>query len=150
MFKRLLADGAKQGVILAAATATTVAAADYLENGAAWGAINSISHIVDGDRKEYGSTFSPRDSAIGLGINSFAMLVWGIIYIVLFGRLSMPKSLAAASLITGGAYVLDYHLVPKQYTPGIEKKISKKAIFFTYVVMAATLALSPAINRRKK
>jgi predicted transglutaminase-like protease len=78
------------------------------------------------------------------------MLVWGIIYIVLFGRLSMPKSLAAASLITGGAYVLDYHLVPKQYTPGIEKKISKKAIFFTYVVMAATLALSPAINRRKK
>jgi hypothetical protein len=150
MLKRILLNGARTGAVLTATTTASIMIADTLENGAAWSAVNNVSHIVDGDDKVYSGEFSPRDSSIGLAINATAMGTWAILYEGIFGAVQFPKSLITSALFTSGAYAVDYYIVPDQYTPGIEHKISKRAIFVTYAIMALTLAFSPLWNRRKK
>ncbi len=148
MIAKLLKNTLRNGAVLTVATTAAILTASANENKGSWGALNSVSHIVDGDEKTYGDEFSPRDSTIGFAINSSAMFAWGMLYDLAFGQIPFPKSLASASIFTAGAYLVDYYIVPKQYTPGIEKKISKNAIFCMYAVIVVTLALSPRWNKR--
>jgi hypothetical protein len=143
-----LKDSAITGAALSATTTLAILAASANENDGCWGAINNVSHIVDGDDVTYGDQFLPRESAIGVGINAVAMGTWALIYTGLFRSFRFPKSLAPAIALTIGAYITDYYIVPKQYTPGIEKKISRNAIYTIYGVMALTLALAPLWKRR--
>jgi hypothetical protein len=148
MIKRILINGAKNGAALIVTTTTSLLLASANENDGAWGAINNVSHIVDGDETVYGDRFSMRDSSVGLAINSTAMLVWGLIYEVFFGRIELPRSLVSASFFAVAAYLVDYHLVPKRLTPGIEHKISRNSVYFMYLVIVFTLFLSPRWTRR--
>jgi hypothetical protein len=149
LFKRILVNGAKTGAALTAVTTAHLLAASANETDGAWGAINNISHIVDGDDVEYSNDFSTRDSSVGLAINGTAMFIWGWLYELVFGRVEFPQSIATATVFTAGAYAVDYYIVPKQYTPGIEHKISKNAIITAYVLMGLVLALAPFWTRRR-
>jgi hypothetical protein len=39
------------------------------------------------------------------------------------------------------AYVVDYHVVPKRLTPGIESRLSCRSLLLVYVVLALSLGL---------
>jgi hypothetical protein len=150
MLNTLLKDTARTGAALSATTSVALLVASANENDGCWGAINSVSHIVDGDDVNYSDNFSRRDSLIGLGINAVAMLTWAMIYDAVFGSIRFPKSLGTAAVVTAAAYAIDYHVVPDRYSPGIEKKISRNAIYAVYVVLALTLSLAPFWNRKRK
>jgi hypothetical protein len=149
LLKRILVNGARTGAALSLTSAAALLVLSANENDGQWGAINSISHIVDGDSRVYTDSYDGRSSAIGLTINTVAMMTWGSVYEAAFGKVELPTSLCAAAALTGAAYLLDYHIVPPRYTPGIERKISKKAVFTAYGIMALTLALSPLFRHRK-
>jgi hypothetical protein len=150
LLERILKDSLTTGSLLSATTTVAVLAASANENRGSWGAVNSISHIVDGDDVTYGDEFSFRGSSIGVGINATAMVVWAIIHRVLFGKVKFPGSLATAAALTAGAYVIDYHIVPKQFSPGIEKKISRNAIYCIYAIMALTVSCFPFLYEKDK
>jgi len=141
--------GLKTGLALAATTNAAIMVASDKECGNPWTAVNVIAHIVDGDEKEQPLGYSPRESAIGIAVNGTAMAAWGVLY---EGVLLLTKTRSnplTAVLATITAYVIDYYIVPKQYTPGIEKRLSHKSVLLAYVFLAGTFALSGIWNKKQ-
>lgn len=139
--------GFKTGFALAAVTNAAIMLASDKENGNPWAALNSVAHIVDGDDKEQPTAYSPRESLLGIAVNGTAMCAWGILY---EGALLVTKkrsSLLTALLGTTAAYLIDYKVVPKQFTPGIEKRLSHTSVLVAYAALALGLALSPVWNK---
>ena len=119
--------GFKTGFVLAAATNAAIMLASDKENNAPWAALN--------------------ESWLGIGVNGTAMCAWGVIY---EGALLVTKTrsnLLTALLGTTVAYFIDYKLVPPQFTPGIEKRVSHNAVLAAYAGIALGFALSPLWNK---
>ena len=141
-----LTRGLKTGVVLAAATNAAIMVASDRETGSPWAALNCVAHIVDGDAKVQPVDYAPRESGLGVFINGTAMCAWGVLYEGALGVLGRKSSPVAALLATGAAYFIDYKIVPKQYTPGIEARLSHRSVLISYAAFAAVLALSPLWN----
>lgn len=138
----IIGDGLKTGLALAATTNAAIMLASDRELGAPWAAINAIAHVVDGDAMTQPSEYSPRESVIGVLVNGTAMAAWGVLY---EGALAVTKTKSnPLTGILGAAvsYFIDYKVVPKQFTPGIEKKLSQSSVLAVYLVLGITLALS--------
>ena len=143
---QILVRGLKTGFALAAATTPAIMLASDKENGSPWAALNCVAHIVDGDDKEQPTDYSPRESGLGVFVNGTAMSAWGVLYegaLVVTHTRSSPLT---AVLATAAAYFIDYKVVPKRYTPGIEKRLSQTSVLVAYAAMAVTFALSPLWN----
>ena len=144
---KIIGDGLKTGLALAAATNAAIMLASDRELGAPWAAINAIAHVVDGDEVTQPSEYSPRESVIGVLVNGTAMAAWGVLY---EGALAVTKTRSSpftGALGAAAAYFIDYKVVPKQYTPGIEKKLSHSSVLAAYLVLGVTLALSGPWNK---
>lgn len=146
---RIIANGLKTGIVLTAATTAVVMLASRKENGSVWAAVNSVAHIIDGDDVVQPAEFSPRESLLGVGINCAAMCAWGVLY-----EAGMEFSGAASGAATGmtgaaASFLIDYKLVPKRFTPGIEKRLSPRSVMAAYFAIAVTFAASGLWNRRK-
>ena len=146
--KRIIVNGLKTGFVMAATTNAAIMLASDRENGNPWAAVNSIAHIVDGDEKDQPMGYAPRESRLGIVVNGTAMCAWGVLYEGALEVMRARSSPVTAALGMIGSYLIDYKVVPKQYTPGIEKRLSQKAILATYLILGTTLALSPVWNKR--
>jgi len=143
-----LTRGFKTGFVLAAATNAAIMLASDKENNAPWAALNCVAHIIDGDDKEQPTAYSPRESWLGIGVNGTAMCAWGVLY---EGALLVTKtssSVFTALLGTAVAYFIDYKVVPPQFTPGIEKRVSHNSVLVAYAGIALGFALSPLWNKK--
>lgn len=56
------------------------------------------------------------------------------------GGSPLARAAVAGATVSALAYVTDYYVVPKRFTPGIEKRLSPMALATTYGVLAASLA----------
>jgi hypothetical protein len=146
---RIITAGLKTGLILSAATTAVILAASQAENKAPWAALNCIAHIVDGDEKTQPTDFSRRESSLGFLINATAMCTWAVLYEGALSALNLRSTPLTAAVTSLKAYVIDYKIVPKRYTPGIERRLSPPSVALSYVVFAAALALSPLWNRSR-
>ena len=147
MILQIIGKGLKTGFALAAATTAAIMISSDRELGSPWAAINDVAHIVDGDEKEQPTEFSQRESGLGVFVNGTAMCAWGVLY---EGALTVTKqksNIAYGMLASAIAYGIDYYIVPKQYTPGIEKKLSGASIFTAYTLLGLTLGLSGLWNK---
>jgi len=147
MFRKIAIAGLKTGAILSATTVAAIMLAGERETGSPWAAVNAICHIVDGDDVSQPSDFSPRESVLGLALNSSIMFAWAGLYEAALAVSRKSGGVAPAAAAVTAAYVIDYKLVPPRFTPGIEKKISRGSIAAIYAVLGLTLALSPLWNR---
>jgi hypothetical protein len=127
-----------------ATAATTVAALLFsrAEKKPATAAINAVSHIAWGDAAYEHEEPSIKHTATGGILNGAAMMTWaGLLQLVLpKKRRNLPETLAKSAAVATAAYVVDYHVVPQRLTPGFEEKLSKKALFGIYAVMAISMA----------
>ena len=114
------------------------------------GRLNCVAHIVDGDDKEQPVDYSARESRLGIVVNGTAMSAWGVLYEGALLVTNTKSSPLTAVLATAAAYVIDYKVVPKQFTPGIEKRLSQKSVLLAYAAMTAMFALSPVWNKWNK
>jgi hypothetical protein len=146
---RIIGRGLKTGLVMAAMTNAAIMLASDQENGKPWAAINAIAHAVDGDDKEQPMDFSPREAALGIAINGTAMCAWGVLYEGVLEATRTRSTDLTAALGAVASYVIDYKVVPKRFTPGIEKRLSSRSVWATYAVLGITLALSPLWNRTK-
>lgn len=103
--------------------------------------INAISHIVYGEEAYSVSSPEPKYVLWGLALNLSAMIGWSVIAEIIF-RVTGVKSdqtlalTLIAAVVSALAYVVDYHVVPKRFTPGFENVLSSRALFCVYVVLA--------------
>ncbi|WP_310005272.1 hypothetical protein [Caballeronia sp. LZ043] len=75
-------------------------------------------------------------------------MFWGALFESLCGRRSRPAGIVSAAAATALiAYVVDYHVVPKRFTPGFEAHVSTRSLAMAYVALAAGFAIA-ALARR--
>lgn len=135
-----------------ASAATTMAAIVFsrAEKKPPVAAINAVSHIAWGDSAFGEEKPTIKHTATGAVLNAAAVTSWSMLL-----QLVLPKknrnltdTLAKTAAVTAAAYVIDYHVVPQRLTPGFEEKLSKKALFGIYTVMAISMALA-SVNQER-
>lgn len=62
----------------------------------------------------------------------------------------LARALPGGACVAALAYVTDYHLVPARLTPGFERHLSRRALFFVYAVLAMALAAGGALNQTRR
>lgn len=107
--------------------------------------LNAISHIAWGKAATARNDVSWKYTASGLALNLAATTSWATLYEFIFGRAAdkgdVAKALVGGAVVSGLAYVTDYHIVPARLTPGFEKRLSGRSLFGIYTVLALGLAL---------
>jgi len=132
------------GAAASVATAVTTALFGVAETGKAVAPINAVSHIAWGDEAATHDEVSMKYSGLGLALNTVAVTGWSAIYELLHDRRSRQKDLGGmlidGAIVSALAYVTDYYLVPKRFTPGFEMRLSNCALMGIYSVLALSFA----------
>jgi hypothetical protein len=126
---------------LAAAAVTLVASfAARRATGSSAAALNATSHFLWGERAARKNGYSMRYTGVGYAANYGASIFWALFYEVLGRKRTPAQALRDGALVSAGAYVTDYHLVPKRLTPGFELRLSGKALACIYLALALGLS----------
>jgi hypothetical protein len=132
---------------VASATALVVAGRRELNDAAA--PLNGPSQWIWGRHAPYRDGFSLRHTGLGYGIHHLSSIFWAVWFER--ARPRPPRyGLRAAIATSSFACFVDYCCTPQRLTPGFEKRLSRRALFATYLAFALGLAASGLIRRREK
>ncbi len=134
-----------------ATTATTAAAlfvSKYETNHLA-AALNATSHILWGDEASRYDDADLEHTLVGGALNASAMGAWAFINEALPRAHTPLRAVAKGAFVSALAYVTDYFLVPKRFTPGFEKRLSPGGMLTMYGSLAGALALGEWVARRE-
>lgn len=141
----LLHDTLQTGAAAAAATTLATAICGELEEGNAIAPLNAISHIAWGDEAAAHEEASWKYTATGIALNGAAVTSWAGIFEMYFGRAvdrqDFNQALIGDAAVSALAFVTDYYLVPRRFTPGFEKRLSNTSLLGIYSALALSLAL---------
>ena len=144
----------RTGAVAATATTLAVAWCGENENGNALAPINAVSHCLWGERAAAAAGPSVKYTLTGLAVNGAAVMFWAGTQEVLLGRRidrgGVANALLGGAAVAGLAYVTDYYLVPKRFTPGFEKRLSGRSLFTIYTVLGLSLGLARFYHRPRR
>jgi hypothetical protein len=137
------------GTLASIASAAVLALAGRRELGDAAAPLNGPSQWIWGRHAPYRDGFSVRHTVVGYGIHHLSAIFWA----AWFERArpqprgyALPAAIATSSV----ACFVDDCCTPQRLTPGFEKRLSRRALFATYVAFALGLAASRLIRPRKR
>jgi hypothetical protein len=126
--------------------------------------INSPSHVVHGDRALRANAFSLRFTLLGGVIHHISAMFWAMVYEGFLNAWrkrrevspaaaaesppSTAEALAAASVLTSIAWLVDTRLVPSRLTPGFERRSSSTGMLMIYGAFAVGLTAGALMIRR--
>lgn len=143
----------QQGVLATTSTTMALGALGTAQSKDPAGPINAVSHILYGDEEAMStSEIDARHTLAGAGLNSASVTLWAALFELLFGRWARKgarQAFTAGAMVSGLAYAVDYHVVPKRLTPGFEQKLSQKRLLAVYGVLAASLAVGALLSRNQ-
>jgi hypothetical protein len=130
-------------------TALVSATMGKTETGSTVAPLNATSHIVWGEREARRNRVDLKHTAVGAVLNVGAMTFWASVQELVFGkrlRRSGPgTSVGVGALMALAAYLVDYHLVPRRFTPGFEKRLSGPALAAIYTGFGTGLTVGGMI-----
>jgi len=132
------------GITASAATTVAAAVCGALEQGSAAAPINAVSHIPWGEEAARQNDLSWKYTATGLALNTAAVTAWAAVYEWGCQRMAdddVTGAITEGALVSGLAYLTDYHVVPARLTPGFEKRLSNRSLLGIYTTLALSLAL---------
>jgi hypothetical protein len=141
----------QSGGLAAAATTVAAIAAAKAEGQPATAGVNPISHILWGDEAAAHDEVDFKHTGAGLGLNAAAVISWGVVFEAIFGGAiadskDWPTSLAGGATVAALAYLIDYYVVPKRFTPGFELRLSNQSLFGIYSALALGLGLGGLVR----
>ncbi len=154
---RSLASGTVAGLVVSA-----VASLAGKREAASYAApLNATSHIVWGDEAGRRDRPSLKYTATGFVLNHLAAVMWAAVHekwvSPAVARWSAPRpslaplaATAGGAAVAAGAYVTDYYLVPRRFTPGFEKRLSGQSLAMIYGALALALAAATLAENRQK
>lgn len=158
----------QSGTSAALATAAVAAIAGKCETGSFAAPLNATSHILWGEEAARQDKFSFRYTLAGFLLNHGASIFWASIYERRMrggrddgrrrriSRLSPDelgpagKPLAEAAGVTAAAYLIDYHVIPKRFTPGFERRLSGKSLCAIFAALAIGLAARDVLDGTRR
>lgn len=124
-------------------SALAVAAFSHHRSGAAAAGTNAASQWFWYPRARHVDRPSLRYTAVGYGVHHASSLLWGTAYEALRPRQATPVGRAVrASAVALGAYVVDYHVVPRRLSPGFEHRIGPAGMLAAYGMFALGLYIA--------
>ncbi|WP_250515441.1 hypothetical protein [Caballeronia sp. INDeC2] len=144
---RAIGSGSVAGLASAA-----VASAGAMHKGRGpYAAINAVTHCLWRDAS-WRERPSAKYTGLGAAIHMGSAVFWGVLFEALRERRyrrSGASGIASAAATTAlVAYVVDYHVVPKRFTPGFEAHLSKRSLGMTYIALGAGFALGALLCER--
>lgn len=111
---------------------------------------NAISHMVWGERAARQLHWSSGYTGMGLVLNQLACVFWAGCYEAMAHRQDgqPARPLILAATVSAVAYLVDYHVVPRRYTPGFELVFPRRSFPFLYIGLAASLWAGVELRRR--
>lgn len=155
VFTRALISGTVSGL----ATSAVAALAGKREAASYAAPINATSHILWGDEAARHDKASLKYTASGFLLNHLATVMWAAVHekwvAPAISRWSSPRpSLAplatamGGAAVAAGAYVTDYYLIPRRFTPGFEKRLSGQSMALIFGALALGLAAGTLLADR--
>lgn len=131
----------KHAVFTSAAVAVAAAIRGRMELGTSLRPLNGISHILWGPHAGNVKTMNAKYTLAGLALNTGACWFWAWLYRKGAYNVYASTSGAAAGAVgvAALAYVTDYHLIPRRFTPGFELSLSRYSFPWLYAALAAGL-----------
>jgi hypothetical protein len=139
----------------AVATASTTASLLWFGKRHArtpWAPLDAVSHIAWGDRAFARDELDVQHTLVGFVLNAGAVAWWSALHALVVGRPmrtrhAIPFALASAAAVAAMAYVVDFKLAPKRFTPGFEWKLPRRPLRKVYAVLAASIAAGSLVAR---
>ena len=135
-----MAAGSLSGLAVAAVAAWRA----RLRGQSGWRPINGFSHMLWGPKAAVQQRFTARYTGTGLLLNALACGFWAWTYDVLCRTRPAGSYLPLAGAgiaVAALAYVTDYYVVPRRFTPGFEMSLSRRDFPWLYGALAAGLIL---------
>lgn len=106
--------------------------------------LQAISHIVFGKQAYEVEKANLIYMVVGFVLNAFAMIMWSVVAEFAFLLIGVPPrngfiAALVVSIVTVVAYIVDFRVVPKRFTPGFEHVLNKHALTAVYVLLAISL-----------
>ena len=115
--------------------------------------INAVSHIVWGKEAIRRDDVTLKYTGTGALLHYFSSIWWALVYESWFGRKAEKKgarnALKNGVIVSGLAYIVDYHLIPDRLSPGFETRLSKYSLPLMFGVIALTLPLRSIVKHRQ-
>lgn len=113
--------------------------------------MNGPSQWVWGKYASFLNYFSWQYTGVGYIIHHAASIFWALFYEKNCENMNPKKNcqeiIIPALMVSAVAYVVDFYVVPKRFSPGFERRLSKESLFIVYGVFALGLAGGNYINR---
>jgi hypothetical protein len=138
-----ISDTLTTGAVATVATTAAVAAFGQAEIGNAVAPINAVSHILWGEQAAKVEEMDATHTLTGLAFNAAAVTGWAGVHEFLMPRTGprrFDQALLTGTVVSALAFVTDYYIVPKRFTPGFEKRLSNFSLFGVYSTLALSLA----------
>ena len=154
-------DSTRQILIISAVSSLAVTATAVVcgrvEGQSGWRPINAISHIAWGRKAAQKNLLTARYTGMGLLLNGVACGFWAWLYRHCRHSMQSPDSfllsVGSGVAISALAYVTDYYVVPRRFTPGFELTLSYRSLPWLYGALAVGLCtpdvMASGRSRRK-
>ena len=145
-------DTAAAGAAATAATTATMLCLGHQRDASSWAPLNAVSHIAFGDDAARHTELSAKYTGTGTALNAAAIMSWAALYagvMTMLPKRNLPAAIGAGAAVAAAAYVTDYYVVPRRLTPGFEKRLDGRSLFWIYSSLAAGLAAGWAVRQSR-
>jgi hypothetical protein len=141
------------GIVSSLAVAAMAVLRGRMEGRPSCVPLNAISHIIWGRSAAKQKTWTLRYTGLGLVLNGVACVFWAGFFHTWRRTVQQPHAGSTSVLAGIGtsvvAYITDYYLVPRRFTPGFELCLTKRSFPWLYGALAIGL-LAPQLVKKSK
>lgn len=158
-WRRLLPRALVSGSAAALASAAAAAQGARAEGTTRAAPMNAVTHAIWPREAPRATRVSMRHTLTGFVIHTCASIFWATAFEALRAKRatstpatasaasSLSNDVAAAAAISAAAWCVDYHVVPKRFTPGFEVHLGPRSMLGVYSALAAGLIVGACVQR---
>lgn len=139
-----------EGIASSLAVAMMAAVRGCIEGRPSCTPLNAISHILWGRGAARQTNWTLRYTGLGLLLNGVACVFWAGFFQAWRRTLPTqspgPMSALAGIGTSAVAYITDYYVVPRRFTPGFELCLSRRSFPWLYAALAVGLLVPHVVK----
>jgi hypothetical protein len=150
------------GIVAGLLSAAALAWRGKVENASVSAPINAPSHWIWGERAVWRNRPSMRFTLTGFAIHQLASVFWGVVYArtappavarAAAAAPALQHAMAVSSLaagVTALAAAVDLAVVPDRLTPGFQRRLSTRSLWYVYGAFALGLTIGELLQPPSK
>ncbi len=154
LWAQSLREGAVAGTAASVLSTLVLALVGRRQAGSAAAPVNAASHWLWGDESLRADAWDGRHTLVGALTQHAASIFWATLYARLYGHRAEAKepvqALAGGIATSAAAYVIDYTVTPRRFTPGYEHRLDGRGMLAVYGALALGFAAGAMALRSRQ